>query len=106
MEWLKYDFGGGFANKGDTLPHGMQTFSDVSSCGMYAINALAHELFGDKLVASKTMREERMQRFSDLAKAHNDYVSTGREIIKHVKSKTKAHHTLIGTTSDPCCNRH
>ncbi|PSS18268.1 hypothetical protein PHLCEN_2v3206 [Hermanssonia centrifuga] len=73
LEWLKHDFGGGFTNKGDTLPHGTQAFLDVSSCGVYAINALAHELFGGKLVSSKTMREERMWRFCDLAKAHNDY---------------------------------
>lgn len=81
LEWLRQEFNEKFADEGDTIAHGKQPLWDGIHCGIYTINALAHELFEEELVSAKTMSRVRMCYFSRLAKAHNEHVSKNTTIV-------------------------
>ena len=63
--WLHHEFGD-FTSLGNTLPCGRQ--EDVSSCGVCAINALAHNLFSDPLFVHARRRLLRLEYFNLLAR--------------------------------------
>ncbi|KAG1721841.1 hypothetical protein EDB19DRAFT_1587141, partial [Suillus lakei] len=45
--WFEKRLGGKFKDNGPNLPHGHQT--DRTSCGLFVINTIAHNVFGDAL---------------------------------------------------------
>ncbi|KIK39208.1 hypothetical protein CY34DRAFT_14554 [Suillus luteus UH-Slu-Lm8-n1] len=47
QRWLKLHFRGPFKNSGNTLPHATQ--KDSVSCGLFAMNTIAHNVFIDPL---------------------------------------------------------
>ncbi|KAG2746863.1 hypothetical protein P692DRAFT_20738360 [Suillus brevipes Sb2] len=47
QQWLQLHFGRTFKNHGNTLPHSMQ--KDNVSCGLFAMNMIAHGIFLDPL---------------------------------------------------------
>ncbi|KAG1853619.1 hypothetical protein F4604DRAFT_1686217 [Suillus subluteus] len=47
QRWLTVRFHGPFEDQGNTLPHGIQ--QDSISCGLFCVNTIAHNVFGDPL---------------------------------------------------------
>lgn len=58
------------------MPHGRQDLSDITSCGICASNADAHDVLGDVLYTHATRNLLRIQYFLNLVEAHNEHVST------------------------------
>ena len=59
--WLKSVFGHTFADKGNSLEHGIQ--ADAISCIPAAINTIAHGIFGDPLWTPEDRFLDRMKWF-------------------------------------------
>ncbi|KAG1723084.1 hypothetical protein EDD22DRAFT_1054523, partial [Suillus occidentalis] len=53
--WFSRRFGGEFDNRGPSLPHGNQ--KDHASCGLFAINTIEHNVFGQTLGVANPARE-------------------------------------------------
>jgi hypothetical protein len=53
--WFSRRLGGEFDNRGPSLPHGNQ--KDHASCGLFAINTIEHNVFGQTLGVANPARE-------------------------------------------------
>ncbi|KAK1222121.1 hypothetical protein PQX77_015048 [Marasmius sp. AFHP31] len=64
-KWFKHTFGRDITVRGDTLDHGLQ--DDTYSCGICAVNTIAHAVFNDPLWVPRMKVFHRVQWFLDLA---------------------------------------
>ena len=65
LEWLSLVFDGKFVvEKAGSFKSGKQT--DNSSCGLFAINAIHHEVLKEPLLYQKGVRSERVRQFNSL----------------------------------------
>jgi hypothetical protein len=79
--WLAYcgfSKGSSFRDLGDAMIHGKQ--ADTSSCGLFVINLIRHELFGEAIFETKERTTARMELFSTIAEAHMEAVCSHRDI--------------------------
>ncbi|KAJ8085471.1 hypothetical protein PM082_004287 [Marasmius tenuissimus] len=64
-KWFKHTFGRDVTVNGDSLDHGLQ--DDTYSCGVCAVNTIAHAVFNDPLWVPRMKVLHRVQWFLDLA---------------------------------------
>jgi len=70
--WLESQFDGNWTDRKKSLKVGIQF--DANSCGICAINCIAHAIFRDRLWEQKRAAIERAEWFAILAKRHMDDV--------------------------------
>jgi hypothetical protein len=71
--WFNKEFGTKFKDRGRTLPSGRQ--QDGYSCGLYAINMIAHGALGEPILEHQHRRKERLRWFQTLSQYHFEDVS-------------------------------
>lgn len=72
--WLCSTFGKTFKEMGNSLAHGVQ--DNMFSCGIVAMNAIAHDLFSDPLWTPYQKALARTQWFHIMCDSHEEHVST------------------------------
>jgi hypothetical protein len=77
-DWMKRSFGINVSSKGESITHGIQNPSDMTSCGIIVINSIAHNVFGDGVYKHAKQQVHHIKCFITIMKEHLKQVSSSQ----------------------------
>jgi hypothetical protein len=87
-----FEKGSPFQDLGDAMEH--HTQADTSSCGLFMLNIIRHELLEEPLMETKDRVAARLELFNSIADAHMEAVCTT------LCARTAAAHTRCSSRSE------